>query len=45
MRNKKKDTNKYIYKIEIDSQTQKANLWLPKGKPNRLGLADTYYYI
>ena len=37
-----------IYKIEIDSQTQKTNVWLPKGKEgyekNRsLGLADTTY--
>ena len=33
MRNlKKNDTNEVIYKTEIDSQTQKTNLWLPKGK-------------
>ena len=25
------DTNELIYKTEIDSQTQKTNLWLPKG--------------
>ena len=35
-------------RIEIDSQTQKTNVWLPKGKggyeKNRsLGLADTTY--
>ena len=29
---KKNDTNELIYKAEIDSQTQKTNLWLPKGK-------------
>ena len=29
---KKKDTNELIYKTEADSQTQKTNLWLPKGK-------------
>ena len=23
---------KFIYKIETDSQTQKINLWFPKGK-------------
>ena len=28
----KKDTNKLIYKTEIEPQTQKTNLWLPKGK-------------
>ena len=29
---KENDTNEPIYKIEIDPQTQKTNLWLPKGK-------------
>ena len=29
---KKKDTNQLIYKPEIDPQTQKTNLQLPKGK-------------
>ena len=28
----KKDTNVLSYKTEIDSQTQKTNLWLSKGK-------------
>ena len=28
----KNDTNEFTYKTEIDSQTQKTNLWLPKGK-------------
>ena len=28
----KNDTNELVYKTEIDSQTQKTNLWLPKGK-------------
>ena len=28
----KNDTNELIYKTEIDSQTQKTNLWLPKQK-------------
>ena len=28
----KNDKNELIYKREIDSQTQKTNLWLPKGK-------------
>ena len=32
MRTLKYDTNEVIYKTEIDSQTQKTNLWLPKGK-------------
>ena len=26
------DINKLIYKTEVDSQTQKTNLWLPNGK-------------
>ena len=29
---KKNDTNELIYKTEIDLQTQKTNLRLPKGK-------------
>ena len=29
---KKKDTNEFIYKIEIESQTKNTNLRLPKGK-------------
>ena len=28
----KNDTKEFIYKTGIDSQTQKTNLWLPKGK-------------
>ena len=27
--------NEFIYKTEIDPQTQKANLWLPRGKGGR----------
>ena len=29
---KENGTNEIIYKTEADSQTQKTNLWLPKGK-------------
>ena len=32
MWNLKNDINELIYKTETDSQTQKTNLWLPKGK-------------
>ena len=32
MWNLKNDTNELIYKTKTDSQTQKTNLWLPKGK-------------
>jgi len=28
----KEDTNELIFKTERDSQTQKTNIWLPKGK-------------
>ena len=28
----KNDTHELIYKTEIDSRTQKTNLWLPKGE-------------
>ena len=29
---KKKDTDELLYKTEIDSQSLKTNVWLPKGK-------------
>ena len=32
MWNLKHDTDELIYKVERDSQAQKPNLWLPKGK-------------
>ena len=32
MWNLKYDTNELIYKTQTDSQTQKTNVWLPKGK-------------
>ena len=28
----KNGTNELVYKTETDPQTQKTNLWLPKGK-------------
>ena len=37
MWNLKNDTNELIYKTEIDSQTQKTILWLPKEKGGREG--------
>ena len=36
----KHNTNELIYKTEIDSQTQKTNLQLPKGKQGRDKLGD-----
>ena len=41
MEPRKKDTSEFIYKTEIDPQTWKRNLWLPKGKTggrDKLGL-------
>ena len=39
MWNLKNDTHELIYKTETDSQTQKTNLLLPKGKrENKLGI-------
>ena len=35
MWNLKYDTNKLIYKTEIDSTTYKINVWLPEGKGGR----------
>ena len=32
MQDLKKKKDELIYKAETDSETQKANLWLPKGK-------------
>ena len=37
------NTNESVYKTEIDSQTSKTNLWLPKGKEvggGKLGVWD-----
>ena len=31
-------TNELIYEIETDSQTQKTNLWLPRGKEDGEGI-------
>ena len=31
----KNDTNEFIYKTEIGSQTQKMNLWLSRGRGGR----------
>ena len=51
MWNLKYDTHESIYETETDSQTQRTDLWLPRGRGLRegwrgsLGLADTNYYI
>ena len=49
MWNHKNDKYKLIYKTEIGAQTQKMNVWLPRGRGRRdklnLGLTDTHYYI
>ena len=37
MQNRKSDTNARIYNTEIDSQTQKTDLWLPKNKGREEG--------
>ena len=42
MWNLKYDTNELIYKTEMDSQTEKANLWLPKGKGGGGGINYEY---
>ena len=43
------EKNEIIFKTEIDSQTQKTNLWLPKFKKLEInlesGIKDTHYYI
>ena len=48
MWNLKYGTNESICRTETDSQTQKTNLWLPRGRRegvDGLGLVDTNYYI
>ena len=37
---KKGGTNELIYKTEVESRTQKTNLWLPGGKGRRDKLGD-----
>ena len=32
MRNLKYEMNEFVYKIETDSQTQRRELWLPRGQ-------------
>ena len=44
----KNSTNKLIYETESDSQAQKTNLRLPKGKQGKIrsmALMDTHYHI
>ena len=44
-------TNELIYKTETDSRTERADMWLPRGRwveggrTRRLGLADANCYI
>ena len=42
MWNLKSDTNELIYKTETDSQAQKTNLWLPKGKGGGGGINQEF---
>ena len=42
MQNLKNNTHESIYKTEIDSQTQKTNLWLSKGKASGGGINQEY---
>ena len=47
----KHDTNELTYETETDSQTQRTDLWLPRGRGGRegwigiWGLSDASYYI
>ena len=47
----KYDTDEPIYESETDSQTQRTDLWLPRGSgvepgwTGSLGLADANYYM
>ena len=44
---KKNDVNELVYKTDKDSQTQKTNLWLPKGERGRdkLGFGINRYTL
>ena len=42
---KKNDTSECTHKTELDSQTQKTNLWLPKGKGGRDKLGGWDWHI
>ena len=51
MWNLKHGTNEAIYRTETDTQTQRSDLWLPRGgeggegRLGSLGLADVNYHI
>jgi len=51
MWNLRYNTNVLIYETETDSQTERADFWLPKGEKGgegwtgSLGLADANWYI
>ena len=51
MWNLKYDTNELIYETENNSQTQRTDLWLPRGRAvgegwiGDLGFVDANYYI
>ena len=51
MWNLKCDTNELTYETDTDSQTQRTDMWLPRGRAvgegwiGRLGLADVNYYV
>ena len=51
MWNLKYDTNELICETETDSQTERTDLWLPRGRElgegwsGRLRLADISYYV
>ena len=51
MWNLKYDTNELTYKTEAESQTWRADLWLPRGKKSgagmdwEFGIVDANYYI
>jgi hypothetical protein len=41
MLNPKYDTDEPIYKTETDSQTQRADVWLPRGRREGEGLTGS----
>ena len=51
MWNQKYGSDELIYKTETNSQAQRADMWLPRGRGEEeggtgsLGLVDTNYYV
>ena len=41
---KRKDTGELIHKTEVDQETQRPKLWIPKGKDKGRNKLEVWYY-